>query len=406
MLWVSIFRVMLLWIIGLGLFAALAAVGYFQGAIRVAFSLLGLLLAAVLSLPLAFAVAPLLKVLGMQHPVLLAFLAPVAVWLLFQIIFKSVGLAVHRKVDHWYKYKAIELHRRQWERLNRGLGLALGPANAIVYLFFLTTAADVLGYFTVQIGTSEQDPMAIRLVNQLNVAMQQTRMDKAVAAFHPAPEEYFDACDIIGDVYRTPLLQSRLATYPVFLPLIDQPELVAVGNDVLFQEYWQKGPAFAELINHDRLKPLVQSVELYTNVMSLAGAELKDLKEYLATGKSPKYEDEKILGRWSFDQKKSLLLTKRNKPAMSPAELLALRTYIVKVVGNAELTAFVENKATLKITDAKKASKVFQGAWKRGDTGKYSLSLPDGAKKLEAPVVVEARRLSFVKDGFSLVFEN
>jgi hypothetical protein len=91
---------------------------------------------------------------------------------------------------------------------------------------------------------------------------------------------------------------------------------------------------------------------------------------------------------------------------MNPAELVALRTYLIKVVDNAEFTAFVDNKAALKITDAKKASKVFQGTWKRGDTGKYSVNLSDGAKKFEAPVAVETQRVVFSKDGFSLVFEK
>ena len=44
---------MILWIFAFGLMAVLGLIGYYQGAIRVAFSLIGLIVAAFLAMPLA-----------------------------------------------------------------------------------------------------------------------------------------------------------------------------------------------------------------------------------------------------------------------------------------------------------------------------------------------------------------
>jgi hypothetical protein len=35
-------------------------------------------------------------------------------------------------------------------------------------------------------------------------------------------------------------------------------------------------------------------------LLARLGGEAHDLKIYLETGKSPKYDDERILGRWEF----------------------------------------------------------------------------------------------------------
>src|SRR5436309_4045067 len=97
---------MILWIIAVCLLAGCAIVGYYQGAIRVAFSCIGLLIASLLALPLAGPAKMLLRVFGLSHPVVLSFVAPAVIFLLVLIIFKTSALAVHKKIDAYYKYKA------------------------------------------------------------------------------------------------------------------------------------------------------------------------------------------------------------------------------------------------------------------------------------------------------------
>ena len=75
-------------------------------------------------------------------------------------------------------------------------------------------------------------------------------------------------------------------------------------SDSGFQQDWIKGGlTFGSFVNHEKVQPLVESHEVVTNVLGMLGGDFKDLKTYLETGKSPKYDDEKILGRWAFDFK-------------------------------------------------------------------------------------------------------
>src|SRR5438045_772769 len=128
---------MVLWLLAICLMAALALIGYYQGAIRVAFSFIGLLVAALLAMPLSGLVKPILPIVGVSHPVLISFIVPALVYLLILVIFKTAALATHKKVEAYYKYKATDTQRSLFERLNQRVGIGLGLANATVYVFLL-----------------------------------------------------------------------------------------------------------------------------------------------------------------------------------------------------------------------------------------------------------------------------
>ena len=129
---------MTIWLLALVLMASLGALGFRQGALRVAFSLVGILLGVALAGPLGKLLRPGLAAVGIKNPVLLWLLAPLVVFVLFSIIFKIAALAVHQKVDVYYKYKAGDLRAKLWERLNHRLGLCLGLVNAMVYMVLIS----------------------------------------------------------------------------------------------------------------------------------------------------------------------------------------------------------------------------------------------------------------------------
>ena len=396
---------MILWALALILLVCLGTVGYYQGAIRAGFSLVGLLLAAVLAGPLAFVFKGILPVFGLKHPAVLAFVAPALMYLLILILFKSTALVVHKKVDTHYKYQDSDTRRMLFERLNQRLGLCLGLANAAVYFFLLCVVFSVLGYLTVQVASSDKDSFALRWSNRFADSLQKTGMDRAVAPFHPGTEFYFDAVDIVGSIYHTPLLQGSLSSYPVFLTLAEKSEFKALGNDLTFQKFWQEeNPTVGGLMNHERVRPLIDDVDLYTNVVAMLGGNLKDLKGYLDTGKSEKYDDEKILGHWDFDYKGALALAKQKTPNMGTLQLRVVRAALGRL-NNAKFTATLDNKAVLKIPSTNNVV-TLTGTWKN-DGGKYSLQFADGGKKWEADARIEAqKRLIFSKDSYGLVFEK
>src|SRR4051812_14275110 len=97
---------MTIWLLALILLAALAALGYQQGAIRAGISFIGIILAALLALPLSNLVKPALSALGVANPVVLAALSPFIIFVIVLSAVKVAGLAIHKKVDVYYKYKA------------------------------------------------------------------------------------------------------------------------------------------------------------------------------------------------------------------------------------------------------------------------------------------------------------
>src|SRR5882724_8360386 len=120
---------MMIWLLAVILLASLAGLGYRQGAIRVAFSLIGIVVGIVLAAPLGKLLKPGLSAVGVQNPILLWAIGPLIVFVLISIVFKIGAMAVHQKVDVHYKYHGGDLRLALWERLNRRVGLCLGLVN-------------------------------------------------------------------------------------------------------------------------------------------------------------------------------------------------------------------------------------------------------------------------------------
>src|SRR5262245_8197742 len=99
-------KVMTIWLLAVVLLASVAALGLRQGVVRVAFSFVGIVVGALLAVPLGRLVGRLLVPLGVKDPVLVWALAPIIVFVIVSLIFKGVAVAVHQKVDVYYKYHA------------------------------------------------------------------------------------------------------------------------------------------------------------------------------------------------------------------------------------------------------------------------------------------------------------
>ena len=78
---------------------------------------------------------------------------------------------------------------------------------------------------------------------------------------------------------------------------------------------------------------------LASTVLSSGQVDVADLREYLETGYSPKFEDEKILGFWKTDPSEVMRLLKRENPDMSVDELVAAKELAITVLDGIHLTA-------------------------------------------------------------------
>src|SRR3954471_17267340 len=100
---------MTIWLLAILLLASTAGLGYRQGAVRVGFSFIGILVGLVVALWLGRFVSPIFKRVGLKNTTFLWFLGPFVVFIIISAAFKIGAFAAHQKVEVYYKYQAGEL---------------------------------------------------------------------------------------------------------------------------------------------------------------------------------------------------------------------------------------------------------------------------------------------------------
>ena len=158
---------MSIWILAMVVMVSTALAGWRLGAIRAAISFAGILFAALLAVPVGRLVHPLLPHLGAGNPIMAWALALVAGFILVSIVFKFAGQPVHNKVEHFYKYKAGDLRLALWTRMNSRLGICVGLLNGALYFVLISFLIFNLAYWTTQVAVAPNQPLAIRVANQL-----------------------------------------------------------------------------------------------------------------------------------------------------------------------------------------------------------------------------------------------
>jgi hypothetical protein len=364
---------MTIWILTVFLFGFLAWMGYVKGAVRVAVMLVGLLVAARLTLPLGPVLKPLVPMVGITNPYLVWLLPPLVVFIVVQLIFTAIAFVVHRKVGLYYKYKADDVHRLRWERLNKRLGICVGLAAACVYLVVIGLLIGVFGYATVQVAAAENLPLPLQLLNNGRSDLKETGLDKLVAKFDPTPPKFYEAADIVGLVYHNPLLQSRLSAYPALLSLEERSEFQELANDKDFIELFQRQEQITQVMNHPRIHAIAKNPEI---IRELAELDFKDLHQYLQTGVSPKYEDQEILGRWHLNLNVTLAELKKALPKLPASAWKIVRKALTKSAMS--LTATTDNKVFVKVQAKEEILKLTQPAPATPAGGGQETGVPPG----------------------------
>jgi hypothetical protein len=406
---------MIFWLLALVLLASLAGIGYRQGAIRVAFSLVGILLGVLLAGPVGRLAAPLLIGLGVKNPVLACALAPLIVFLVISIGSKVGGYMVHQKVDVHFKYHAGDLRLALWERLSRRVGLCLGLVNGTLYIILISFVIYTFSYWTVQMATEEKDPRIVRIFNRLGQDMQSAGFAKVARAIDPMPQVWYDAADFAGLIFNNPLAEARLSRYPAFLGLAELPEFQALGSDERFNELRQSRGPIVEVLDHPTAKAIIDNPDLLKRVWATVAPELKDLPAFLTTGKSPKYDSEKLLGRWNFNLNVSMSLFRQAKPNISSTEMQKWKRWMLSAFAKTSFVAMTDHQAILKnlpqmrLPAAGAAStagaQTLKGQWKEAD-GKYQLALSGGNRDELLNAKVEGDRLTIGVDRLDLAFDR
>lgn len=335
---------MSLWILAIGLLVVFAGIGFAKGAIRMAVSFAGLLVGLAVAVPLGRALKPLMGTIGVVNPAWVAVVPPLIAFALVYLIVMGFSFFIHHKIYLRYKYKHDDVDRIRWEAMNRHVGAGIGLLTGAVLFLAASGLIYAAGYLTVQISAEDNNPGWIKFINSARKDMADSGFDKAAAKFQPAPKIFFEAADVLGMLYHNPLLQGRLAQYPYFLSLGEKSEFQEIANDKEYNDLiFGKAPV-TQIIDHQRTQWMLGNAEL---IDYLKATDIKDLKEYLHSGKSPKYEAQEIIGVWSLDKDAVVTHLRKANPDIKAKELRMLKAAFA-ALPNVSLLALPDKKVIVK----------------------------------------------------------
>jgi uncharacterized membrane protein required for colicin V production len=406
---------MTIWILALILLASTAGLGLRQGVIRAAFSFVGIVVAMLFAGSLGKLLKPQFQHVGIENPTLIWLLAPFGAFVVILILFKIAGFFVQRKVNLFYKYKAGDLRLALWERLNLRLGLCVGLLNGTAYLMLVSFVIYNLSYVTVQIAPSDNETRTIKFINRLGRDLETTGLTKAARSVFVMPDMYYKLADLAGLLRQNPQLSDRLATYPAFLSLAERDDFKQLGQDSDFQNSWKNLAPITQLLDNSQFKTMLNNNDLTTMIFNIVQGDWDDLNGYLKTGKSPKYDSEKILGRWDFNVNVTITTLRQTQPNIQPNAMRAARAWMTQsyadttFVAGADRQAFLKNLPHLKIQPNQlpiTEKGTWQGQWKN-DGIDYDLSLGNNGQSKLMTVRTDGKRLT-IKSGKDpvLVFDH
>ena len=398
----------MIWILALLCLGLGGLIGFYQGPIRGAFSLIGLFLASVLAVPLAPLVKPLLPVLGVKNPIWLQVLPTVITLLAILILCAVAGAIIHRNIMVKFKYNEDDARFYRWERVQSRLGLCGGIIVGSVYFFLILIPIYIGGYFTVELASNDESPTSVKILNSVRNQMRETKLDHVVAAYDPTPAAIYKASDTIALIAQNRILESRLAHYPVFLSLAERKEFQDLATDVEFQNMFSARTPVGDFIKYPKIQAILNDTQLTQELITLIGSNLDDLNKYLVTGKSDKYDPEKILGCWSINTPETVSQARKKQTNLTILQVVKLKATLTPQVTGMTFTATTDNLAILKKENPANPfvpTVVVQGTWKKSGEN-YVVNLPGSTPENSEVAMQSEAKLSFGKDGVTLVFER
>jgi len=339
---------MFAWLLAILLIGCFAGLGFAIGAIRSGCSTLGALIGLAAAGPVGGLLRPLFPMMGAEHPIWLLTLPVLTAFLLVWLLAFGIGFAVYRPVDLHFKYKEDDQTRKAFEGMSQAVGLFLGLITGVILFFQIGKLAYPSGYLTTQISSDKEHP-AVDYLNKIRTDMASSGWDKVFAGLDRTSAQFYQVSDLLGLVYQNPLAHGRVAAYPPYLSLAQRQEFTDIGGDNDLLTLFQTQAGFAQISGHPKVQAILKNPELTQQLLKI---DFDDFRAYVETGTSPKYADEKILGRWRLDPASVFNSAKRSRLNMTSAELMKLRMLVFDYLKGATLTAYTDNRLVLKFNPA------------------------------------------------------
>jgi hypothetical protein len=403
---------MTIWILALLLLASGFGMGLRQGAIRASFSFLGIVLAMLLAAPVGSIFKHIMPHIGISNPTMVWMLAPIEGFVVVLIIFKMAGFFVHRKADVHYKHYESDMRQVLWLRMNSRLGACVGVLNGTLYLVLVSFVIYNLSYWTAQVATSDSETKTLRLVNQFGHDLDGTGMDKAAIAVAALPENYYKLADLAGLICQNPQVSDRLGNYPPFISLLERDDLSQLAQNSDFTNAFQSHAPIGQLINQPAVQNILQNTDLVNTVWATVTNNLDDLTAYLKTGKSQKYDSEKILGNWDFNARVTLAMLREAEPNISSSQMQSTRAWMTKSYADTTFVAGSDGQAFLKNLPRLKPGKppttetaTWKGSW-TADGENYDLLLTANGANKSMSAKISNDRLTLSDEKTTLIFDR
>lgn len=406
---------MTIWIFAVLLMVSVSLAGWRQGAIRAAFSFVGILFAALLAVPLGHLFRPLLVHLGFSNPITSWALAPISGFIVASIPLKVAAYHVHKRVEHFYKYHTSELREALWLRLNVRLGICIGLMNGAAYFVLVSFYIFNLTYWTVQLAAdASSQPVLLRLVNSMGEGLQSSGFSKTASAVGTLPPNYYKLADLAGLLVQNPQLGPRFASYPGLTSLWHRDDMQTLVTDPTVTNALASGASVGDIINTPSVQGFFANKDLTKVVEDAVMANLDDLTGYLKTGKSAKY-NEPIIGSWGFNPSVTLAWLRQDQPKIKENEMRAIRALWSQAYAQTTLLLTGDNQVYVKnfpkfMPSAQQGQPPFQpedwkGEWSR-DGSNYTLHLTLNGQDKYLTGTTDGLRLR-LRDGHTLlVFDH
>jgi len=388
-----------------------ALAGWRLGAIRAAISFVGILVAALLAGLIGKLVHPLLLHLGVSNPIYAWALAPVIGFILISIAFKFIGQPVHNRAEHFYKYTAGDLRLALFERINARVGICIGLLNGVVYFILISFFIFNLTYWTTQVAGTTPQPLVIRVVNQLGKDLEATHFTRTASAVGTLSPTYYQYADLAGFLAQNPQVGSRLAAYPALTSLWERDDFQPLVTDGTLTNALAGGATIGEVLSNPNVLAFLENKDQTALVAGILQTNLDDLNTYLQTGKSAKYDGEKIIGHWEFNPAVTIAWLRQSNPKIPASEMRIIRARWTQAYADTRILATGDNQLFVKSLPKFLAkpqpgqppftSENWKGDW-TDNSGSYDLHLTLNSDEKFMTAKAEDLRLS-IKDGKNLM---
>jgi hypothetical protein len=159
----------------------------------------------------------------------------------------------------------------------------------------------------------------------------------------------------------------------------------------------------SDILDYPKVHAMLTNAAIVSAVRSVIADDLDDLTNFLATGQSPKYDPETILGIWKIDRAATIDQVRKRQPGITPKKLREKEDELFPLSQGLSLTAMPDHQVILKQPNPNNSEStvVATGTWKN-DAGTYQINLPGSLPESFEVEFEQSNRLflpKFVKEN-------